>query len=265
MWKKILAVFIGAVIGYWFIDDFDPESLRGKRVLVTGASGGIGEQLAYHYASFGAHVIVTSRREQALQQESVRQLGGLDILVLNHIRAHALSPWTGSHDNLTLLQNILDVNLRSYIHLSSHAMPHLQQRHGSVIVMSSLAGKVGIPYVAAYSSSKFALNGFFSALRNEFTTAGTTVSITICTIGLVGTENALRYLKDFGSSAALLSILKPAEPADAALAVVKGGAVRAREIVYPYMSVKPLCLLRDWMPELTNWIVRLTTTPPSLR
>lgn len=44
------------------------ESLRGARVLVTGASKGIGEQMAYHYGRFGAKIVITGRREKALQQ-----------------------------------------------------------------------------------------------------------------------------------------------------------------------------------------------------
>lgn len=46
------------------------ESLRGARVVVTGASTGIGEQMAYHYARFGAHIVITARRERVLQQVS---------------------------------------------------------------------------------------------------------------------------------------------------------------------------------------------------
>lgn len=47
------------------------ESLRGKRVLVTGASRGIGEQIAFEYARYGASVVVTARREAVLQKVSV--------------------------------------------------------------------------------------------------------------------------------------------------------------------------------------------------
>lgn len=45
-----------------------PESLKGARVVVTGASTGIGEQMAYHYARFGAQIVITARREKVLQQ-----------------------------------------------------------------------------------------------------------------------------------------------------------------------------------------------------
>lgn len=49
-----------------------PESLRGARVVVTGASTGIGEQIAYHLARFGAQIVITARREKVLQQVSRR-------------------------------------------------------------------------------------------------------------------------------------------------------------------------------------------------
>ncbi|XP_076439049.1 hydroxysteroid 11-beta-dehydrogenase 1-like protein [Babylonia areolata] len=288
--KKLLALSIGAFIAYWFIDDFDPDSLRGKRVLVTGASTGIGEQLAYHYSRLGANVIVTARRQHALQkvvercrelgpqgavyeyvvadmanmssadtviQESVRQLGGLDVVVLNHILTHPLAAWNGSSHDLDLLRSLLDVNLRSYIHLASAASPWLRQSaSGSLIVMASLAGKVGIPFVAAYSATKFALFGFFSSLRNELLMEDTPpFSITLCTIGLVGTQNSLHQLHSFGSKI-MLNSMTPADPADVALAVVRGGALRQREVFVPYLVTKPLCLLRDWCPELVDILLR---------
>lgn len=53
------------------------ESLRGARVVVTGASTGIGEQMAYHYARFGAQIVITARREKVLQQVSWQHLNGL--------------------------------------------------------------------------------------------------------------------------------------------------------------------------------------------
>uniref|UniRef100_A0A8D2MW29 Uncharacterized protein n=1 Tax=Zonotrichia albicollis TaxID=44394 RepID=A0A8D2MW29_ZONAL len=68
--QKILIPFLGLVLAFWFYsarDAFKPEMLRGKRVIVTGASTGIGEQMAYHLARMGAHVLLTARTEPRLQ------------------------------------------------------------------------------------------------------------------------------------------------------------------------------------------------------
>ena len=76
------------------------------------------------------------------QQETVAKLGGLDHLVLNHIILLKLWHWEGTKDNLTLLDKVLKVNFQSYVHLASHSLPHLEKSRGSIIVVSSLAGKV---------------------------------------------------------------------------------------------------------------------------
>lgn len=294
MWKKILALFIGVIVGYWLIDDFNPDVLKGKRVVVTGSSTGIGEQIAYHYARMGAHVMVTSRRENTLKQvvqkckelgppegkyfykaadmanmsatqlvikEAVSRLGGIDILILNHILPIPLGMWEGSPQNLTITDKIVDVNFKAYVHLTSHALPHLVASNGSIIVVSSLAGKIGQPFTAVYSATKFALDGFFGGLRQEFRMKGCDVSITLCVIGLVGTENAIKGLKDYGQHY-LLEMLPAETPSDTALAIIRGGAMRQREIFHPYLSIRLMTLFRDWMPNVVEYINRSMFTVP---
>ncbi|KAL3885519.1 hypothetical protein ACJMK2_025572 [Sinanodonta woodiana] len=292
MWKKVVAVLVGVLVGIWLFDDFDKSTLKGKRVLITGASTGIGEQMAYHYAQMGAKIVVTARREQKLKevvakcreagdvngqyeyipadmgdmpstltvvQEAVKKLGGLDILVLNHITLIPLTPWNGSRENLTLLDNVININFRAYIHLASHALPHIEKSHGSIIVVSSYAGKVGQPFLTEYSASKFALDGFFSSLRQEMKIKNCDVSITLCVIGFIGTENAVHQLEEAGQQF-LIDFLKPASPSDAALAIIKGGVKRAREMYFPYFQVKPILLMKEWFPELCDFINRFVYT-----
>uniref|UniRef100_A0A8U8BIM0 Uncharacterized protein n=1 Tax=Geospiza parvula TaxID=87175 RepID=A0A8U8BIM0_GEOPR len=81
--QKILIPFLGLVLAFWFYsarDTFKPEMLRGKRVIVTGASTGIGEQMAYHLARMGAHVLLTARTEPRLQS----------------VNGHGWGSWQGS-------------------------------------------------------------------------------------------------------------------------------------------------------------------------
>ncbi|XP_006817602.1 hydroxysteroid 11-beta-dehydrogenase 1-like protein, partial [Saccoglossus kowalevskii] len=196
----------------------DRETLRGRRVIVTGASTGIGEQIAYHYAKMGARILITARRENVLREVCYSKMlqlgaeeahyisldmgkmadtkklidfawerfGGLDYLVLNHITSNYLELWDGQFERL---DEIYHVNFRSFVSLATYALPMLRETRGSIVVMSSFAGKVGTPYSAAYSSSKFALIGFFESLRKEFMIKDTDISITVCIIGGISTEN----------------------------------------------------------------------------
>ncbi|XP_022381329.1 hydroxysteroid 11-beta-dehydrogenase 1-like protein isoform X3 [Enhydra lutris kenyoni] len=117
--KVLLLTGLGALFfSYYWDDNFDPASLQGARVLLTGASAGVGEELAYHYARLGSHLVLTAHTEALLQkvvgncrklgapkvffiaadmaspevpervvQFALDKLGGLDYLVLNHLGA----------------------------------------------------------------------------------------------------------------------------------------------------------------------------------
>lgn len=68
--KVLLLTGLGALFfAYYWDDNFDPASLHGARVLLTGVSAGIGEELAYHYARLGSHLVLTAHTEALLQQE----------------------------------------------------------------------------------------------------------------------------------------------------------------------------------------------------
>ncbi|XP_073449801.1 hydroxysteroid 11-beta-dehydrogenase 1-like protein isoform X2 [Aquarana catesbeiana] len=234
------------------------ESLVNARVLVTGASTGIGEEIAYHYARAGAHLLLTARREDALlkvktkclelgaksvslaladmtssearekvMEQAITALGGLDYLVLNHIGSSPFQMWDGDIQHTRWL---MEVNFLSYVHLATMALPHLTESNGSIVVLSSLTGKVATPFTTSYSATKFALDGFFWSLRHELAMKNIPVSITLCILGLIDTQSAMEKIKD--------KISMPAYPAqDAALAVVSAGASRVWEMYYPWLCL----------------------------
>ena len=76
MWKLlfigVLTASVAVLIAWYMRESFDPESLRGKRVVICGASTGIGEELAYQYAKFGAQVLLVARREAVLRKVVAR-------------------------------------------------------------------------------------------------------------------------------------------------------------------------------------------------
>uniref|UniRef100_A0A2K6C5A5 Hydroxysteroid 11-beta-dehydrogenase 1-like protein n=1 Tax=Macaca nemestrina TaxID=9545 RepID=A0A2K6C5A5_MACNE len=211
--KVLLLTGLGALFfAYYWDDNFDPASLQGARVLLTGASAGVGEELAYHYARLGSHLVLTARTEALLQKvvgncrklgapkvfyiaadmaspeapESVVQfaldkLGGLDYLVLNHIGGVPAGTRARTPQATRWL---MQVNFLSYVQLTSRALPSLTDSKGSLVVVSSLLGRVPTSFSTPYSAAKFALDSFFGSLRRELDVQDVNVAITMCVLGL---------------------------------------------------------------------------------
>ncbi|XP_012785610.1 11-beta-hydroxysteroid dehydrogenase 1 [Ochotona princeps] len=254
--KKYLLPLLGLFLAYCYYsadEEFRPEMLQGKKVIVTGASKGIGREIAFHLAKMGAHVVVTARSEETLQEvvshcqklgaasahyiagsmedmtfaeqfvaKAGKLMGGLDMLILNHITS---SPFAFFNNDIYQVRQIMEVNFLSYVVLSVAALPMLKQSNGSIVVVSSIAGKMAHPMVAPYSASKFALDGFFSAIRKEHSIAKVNVSVTLCVLGLINTDTAMKAV-----SAKLNLEASPKE--ECALQIIKGGALRQDEMYY---------------------------------
>lgn len=264
----------------WSAPAFNKESLKGARVLVTGASTGIGEQLAYHYARLGAQLVITARRGNVLEQvvskclelgaqralfipadmaspsdaESVvqyaiEQLGGLDYLVLNHIGPSPYKMWDGDVEHTRWL---LEVNFLSYAQMTQKALPTLEKSNGSVVVVSSLLGKICGPFALPYAATKFAINGFFGGLQHELAMQKSNVSITICILGLIDTDSAMEKIKGYINMTAF-----PAH--EAAWHIIEAGASRQSEAFYPWYTFYA-CLFRDWFPYLRDQAIQNSYT-----
>ncbi|NXG77777.1 DHI1 dehydrogenase, partial [Baryphthengus martii] len=253
------------------------EMLRGKRVIVTGASTGIGEQMAYHLARMEAHLLLTARTEAKLQKvvqrclelgaasaryvsgsmedtalpavvvkEAENTWGGLDMLILNHIGFSHFSYFNGDVEHV---RKLLETNFLSYVAMTVAALPMLKESEGSIVVVSSIAGKTGIPFAAPYSATKFALDGFFSSLRQEFILDKVNVSITLCILGYINTENAVK---------AISHVIRhtPAPKEECALEIIKSGALRQRELHYPPWAASSLLVLRTIAPDSLDSLMR---------
>lgn len=190
-------------------------------VVITGASDGIGAELARQYAaqrpaprlvlaarspdtlaavaeecrSRGAEVLhvptdVSDEVQcRGLIAAAVTRFGGIDVLVNNAgVSAQALFSEVQA-EHLAWYEQLMRVNLWGSIWCTHAALPHLQARRGRIVAVSSLAGMVGIPGRTAYSASKFAMTGFFEALRSELKPSG--VSVTTAYPGVVATR--IRY------------------------------------------------------------------------
>jgi 3-oxoacyl-[acyl-carrier protein] reductase len=176
--------------------------LTGKTALVTGATGGIGAEIARTLHAQGAHVVLSGTRETVLQELSA-SLGGrtsvapanlsdgaavdglieaaesaagtpLDILVANAgITRDGLLMRMKDED----WETVLKVNLESYFRLSRAAMRGMmKRRHGRIIGITSVVGVMGNPGQANYAASKAGMIGFSKALAQEVATRGITVN-----------------------------------------------------------------------------------------
>ena len=180
------------------------KDFKNKVVIVTGASSGIGEAMAREFAAQGARVVLGARSVQKLQliagdirsrggqaaycgvdvtdvgecreliDTAVREFGGIDVLVCNA----GLSMRAIFDDvDLEVLHRLMDVNFWGTVNCCKFALPYLQQSHGSIVGISSVAGLHGLPGRTGYSASKYAMTGSnvrFSALTADGTQQGAT-------------------------------------------------------------------------------------------
>uniref|UniRef100_A0A2K5RKK5 Hydroxysteroid 11-beta-dehydrogenase 1-like protein n=1 Tax=Cebus imitator TaxID=2715852 RepID=A0A2K5RKK5_CEBIM len=107
--------------------------------------------------------------------------GGLDYLVLNHIGG---APAGTRARSAQATRWLMQVNFLSYVQLTSRALPSLTDSKGSLVVVSSLLGRVPASFSTPYSAAKFALDGFFGSLRRELDVQDVNVAITMCVLGL---------------------------------------------------------------------------------
>lgn len=170
------------------------ESLRNKTVFVTGGSSGIGKATAIRLAQLGAQVALSARNRDALEtvRDEIANAGGAALVVpadvtdaeqvrraidatvahfgkLDILLASAglsmRSYFEGS--SLEALERVMRVNFFGCLYATHFALPHVKKTKGSLVAVSSLTGKRGIPSYAVYGASKFAIQGLYEALRLE--------------------------------------------------------------------------------------------------
>ncbi len=196
----------------------------GKKVWITGASAGIGRALAHAFISEGASLILSSRKVDALQR--VKEECGadnIDILPLD-LEAHddlenilqnnrslyqdvdilinngGISQRSNVIDtNFDVYRKLMDVNYLGTIKITQNLLPSFLNRGGGhYVVISSMAGKFGVPIRSGYSAAKMALHGFFDALRAELYDKN--IKVTMVCPGFVKTDISINSLSGDGKA-----------------------------------------------------------------
>jgi NAD(P)-dependent dehydrogenase (short-subunit alcohol dehydrogenase family) len=222
-------------------------SIRGRVVLLTGASGGIGRETVRVLAREGARLVLHGRREEALREAEgeARALGAEATSVTGDVRsaedaARAVGTATQRFGALDALVNgagvgvlrlldeggdaefseLLEVNVLGSFRMARAALPALSARGGHVVNLASASGRIGAPRYSFYGASKFALVGMSECWRRELRSRGVHVT-TLIPAAVSGS-----FLDRLGRRAALGAgpagvVLSPREVAEAVARVLR--------------------------------------------
>lgn len=253
-------------------------NIRGKVVIVTGASSGIGEATARQFGGQGARVVLAARRVerlealaqeiagmgtdaetlvvgadlsklediQALIQQTIERFGRIDVLVNN--AGFGRLNWLEKLDPLKDIRAQFDVNVMGVVQTTRQALPvMIQQRSGHVINMCSMAGLVATPTYTIYAACKHAVHGFSEALRREVKPWG--IDVSMIYPGGVVTE--------FASHAGIQRKTKAATPRALLLTADQVGQAVVKLVRRPRaMWIIPWAwTFTVWMNRNLNWLV----------
>ncbi len=189
-------------------------SFQDQVVIITGASAGIGKELALQLAEKGAWLALGARNLEKLEavadmclqkggralvarldvadkescrvfiEKTVDEYGRIDLLVNNA----GISMWAYFEEftDLRPFEQIMQVNYFGSLYCTFYALPYLRKTKGRLVGISSLTGKTGVPTRSGYAASKHAVAGFFDTLRIELKNTG--VSVTMIYPGFVATD-----------------------------------------------------------------------------
>ncbi len=256
--------------------------LKGKVVLITGASSGFGEDAAKLFAQEGASVVLAARRIERMQAEVARihAQGGeamatpVDVtnradianmvksVLENYGRVDILFNNAG-FGRLDWLENLaperdietqIAVNLTGLIEVTRAVLPFMiAQRSGHIINMSSVAGWIGIPMYSIYAATKFGVRGFTDSLRREVSAYGIHVS------GIYPGPAATEFGQHTGQSAPSL-FQKPSwvtmSSKYVAQRVVEVAKHPRRRLIIPWW-IRPVLWVDDRMPWLVDWMMNI--------
>jgi short-subunit dehydrogenase len=251
---------------------------EGKVIVITGASDGIGAELARQLASEKPRLVLAARTPETLEQvaaecraagavalavptdvtaeDDCRRLierasqafGSVDVLVANAgVSMHARFD---EIEDFSTFERLFRINTMGTVWCIRYAYPHLQRSHGLIVGVSSLAGRVGVPGRTTYCASKFAQTGFLDALRVEAADHG--IDVMVAYPGVIATELRRRGWNGRGLPAGVsgLSEANAMPVAECARRIITGMRRRQREVL-----MTPRDRLGVWLKMIAPGVV----------
>lgn len=252
--------------------------LINKVVWVTGASSGIGEQIAIQCSKLGAKVVLSSRSEDSLLKVK-EKLEGHQHLILpldleksegfTALAKHVFDQYgridylfnngglsqrsNASETDISVDRYIMEVNYFGNIALTKAVLPYMiQQKSGHIIVISSIAGKFGFFLRSAYSASKHALQGFYESLALEEEYNG--IRVTLAYPGKINTNISVNALNGDGNKHNVMDHnQKTGMPVEECVGqLLKAVKKEKREVLIGNKEIKAV-LLKRFLPQNLFW------------
>jgi short-subunit dehydrogenase len=255
-------------------------------VIITGASSGIGEQIAYKLAEQGAWLALAARNADKLQEvaNTCSHLGGkviavatdisdkqqcknlIDITVQKYGRIDTLINNAGfavaAHftemTDLDVFEKILKVNFLGGVYCTHYALPYLLKTNGRLVAVSSMRGKLPSGTADGYGASKHAMAEFYASLRNELSETG--MSVTVVFPSWVKTGITGRALRADGSVKGEVSVHESEGiTADKCAKVIINSALKRERDVYMTFEGKLGMWLRLVAPSFVDGLMKKKT------
>jgi short-subunit dehydrogenase len=255
------------------------RSMRGKHVVITGASSGIGRALAIDMARRGARVSLAARSVDKLEEvaSEIRRSGGsaqtiwtdvsvetecralidyalegfgdIDVLVCNAGGSVTLKKDEGI-SRTEMIKRLMELNFMSAVYATLAAIPSLRETRGLVVAVSSVQGLIPFPNAGGYNAAKHAMQGFFDCLRMDLRGA---VDVLVVSPGPVATGAHAH----FGLTKEQIDAR--AMPADTCARIIRRAIETRRRDVVMTLKLNVAAKLYPFVPDFVDaWMVRST-------